>query len=115
MLFGIEHRKSERFEHKATVMIENEQAGHLNYGQMVNYSFEGMCIGSDAFYNKGTAINIRFNRPLYKGAPTRAAALLDRSWPWETAPWVSSGTVRWCKELVRDDFEYSYGVGIKYD
>jgi hypothetical protein len=98
LLFGIEHRKSERFEYKATVMIENEQAGHLNYGQMVNYSSDGMCIGSDAFYNKGTAINIRFNRPLYKGAPT-----------------TYSGTVRWCKELVRDDFEYSYGVGIKYD
>ncbi len=96
MLLGTEHRKSERFEHKATVMIENEQAGHLNYGQMVNYSADGMCIGSDTFYNKGAAINIRFNKPLYKGAPT-----------------TYSGIVRWCKELVRDDFEYSYGVGIK--
>jgi hypothetical protein len=42
LLFGTEHRKSERFEHKATVMIENEQAGHFNYGQMVNYSADGM-------------------------------------------------------------------------
>ena len=98
MLFGDEHRKSDRFDHKATVMIESEQSGHLIYGQMVNYSFGGMCIGSDAFYNKGTAIKIRFNNALYKAAPK-----------------TYSGTVSWCKELVRDDFEYSYGVGIKYD
>jgi len=77
-------------------MIENQQAGHLNYGQMVNYSADGMCIGSDAFYNKGATINIRINMPPYKGAPTNY-----------------SGTVRWCKELARNDFEYSYGVGIK--
>ena len=72
MLFGDEHRKSDRFDRKATVMIES--------------------------YNKGTAIKIRFNNALYKAAPK-----------------TYSGTVSWCKELVRDDFEYSYGVGIKYD
>ena len=65
---------------------------------MVNYSADGMCIGSDVFYNKGAAIIIRLNRPMYKSAPTNY-----------------SGTVRWCKELVRDDFEFSYGVGIEYD
>jgi hypothetical protein len=79
-------------------MIENERVGHLNYGQMVNYSADGMCIGSDTFYNKGAAINVRFHTPPYKGAPLNY-----------------SGKVRWCKELVRDDFEFSYGVGIKFD
>jgi hypothetical protein len=98
LLFGTDHRKSERFEYKATVMIENEQLGHLNYGQMVNYSADGMCFGSDVFYTKGTTINIRLNGSPYKSAPTNY-----------------SGTVRWCKELVRDNFEFSYGVGIEYD
>lgn len=98
MLFGTEHRKSDRFDHKATVMIENEHSGHLIYGQMLNYSSGGMCIGSDAFYNKGTAIKIRFNNTLYKAAPK-----------------TYSGIVSWCKELVRDDFDYPYGVGIKCD
>jgi hypothetical protein len=79
-------------------MIENERSGHLNYGQMVNYSYGGMCIGSDAIYSKGTEIKIRLNKPPYRGAPT-----------------TYSGTVKWCKELARDDFEYPYGVGIKYN
>lgn len=48
--------------------------------------------------NKGTPLKIRFGKPLYKHAPS-----------------VLSGTVMWCKNLSRDDFEFSYGVGIKYD
>jgi hypothetical protein len=95
-----EYRKSRRFEHNATVMLENETNGYFSYGLMMNYSSGGMCIGSDAAYNKGAEIRIRFGQPLYKAAPT-----------------TYSGTVRWCKELARDDFDYSYsyGVGIKYD
>lgn len=93
-----EHRKSKRFDHKATVMLEDGAKGFFNYGLMLNYSYGGMCIGSDSNYNKGTSIEIIFSKPLYKAAPT-----------------TYSGTVRWCKELARDDLEYFYGVGIKYD
>ncbi len=93
-----EHRKSKRFDHKATVMIEDGPKGFYSYGLMLNYSIGGMCVGSDAAYNKGTPIKITFSKPLYKAAPINY-----------------SGTVRWCKELARDDFEYFYGVGIKYD
>jgi hypothetical protein len=98
MIPNLEFRKSERFEHRATVMLEDEAGGYFSYGQMINFSSGGLCIGSDANYIKGTAIKIKFDKPLYKAAPT-----------------IYSGTVRWCKELARNDFEYSWGVGIKYD
>jgi hypothetical protein len=92
-----ENRKSKRFEHKATVMIEDEAGGYICYGQMVNYSSGGMCIGSDAIYNRDTPINIKFAEALYKAAPK-----------------TYHGKVRWCKELVRGDIEYYYSVGVKY-
>ena len=93
-----EYRKSKRFDHKATVMLEDGSKGYFNYGLMLNYSSGGMCIGSDSTYTKGTPIKIIFSKPLYKAAPT-----------------TYSGSVRWSKELARDDFENFYGVGIKYD
>jgi hypothetical protein len=95
---GSEHRKSKRFDHKATVMIQDESGGFFSYGLMLNYSFGGMCVGSDITYHKGTPIKIKFGKPLYKAAPT-----------------IYSGTVRWCKDRVYYDSEYSYGIGIKYD
>ena len=98
MIPNLEFRKGERFEHRATVMLEDEAGGYFTYGKMVNFSSDGICIGSDVNYIKGTAIKIKFDKPPYKAAPT-----------------IYSGTVRWCKELVHDDFEYSYGIGIKYD
>jgi hypothetical protein len=79
-------------------MLEDGHAGYLCYGQMQNYSSGGMCVGSDMTYERGTSIKIRFDKPLYKAAPK-----------------TSNGTVRWCKEIAHDDFEYSFGVGIKYD
>jgi hypothetical protein len=92
-----ENRKSKRFEHIATVMIEDEKTGYMYYGQMLNYSSGGLCIGSDATFKKGAAIKITFDKPLYKASPKNYR-----------------GTVRWCKELARVDFDYSFGVGIKY-
>ena len=93
-----EHRKSKRFDHKETVMLEDGSGKFFCYGQMLNYSIGGMCVGSETTYNKGTLLKIRFGKPLYKAAPS-----------------VLSGTVRWCKEIARSDSQFSYGVGIKYD
>ena len=90
-------RKSKRFEHKATVMLEDESAGYLSYGQMMNYSEDGMCFGSDIAFQQGAKINVKFDTPIYKAAPK-----------------IYHGVVRWCKELADDDFKYFYGVGIKY-
>ena len=79
-------------------MIEEEQAGYIYYGQMLNYGSGGMCIGTDAIFEKGTALKITFDKPLYKSSPKNFC-----------------GLVKWCKELAREDLDYSYGVGIEYD
>lgn len=79
-------------------MIEDEQAGYIYYGQMLNYGSGGLCIGSDAAFNKGTAINITLDKPLYRSSPKNY-----------------HGTVKWCKGLAREDFNYSYGTGVKFD
>ena len=80
------------------VMLEHGSGRFFCYGQMQNYSIGGICVGSETVYNKGTPLKIRFGKPLYKDAPS-----------------VLSGTVMWFKNLSRDDFEFLYGVGIKYD
>lgn len=98
MKTDFEFRKSKRFDHKETVMLESGSGKFFCYGQMLNYCMGGICVSSKTPYNKGTPIKIRFGKPLYKVAPS-----------------VLSGTVRWCKDLSRDDSEFSYGVGIKYD
>ena len=94
----LEYRKSKRFEHKATVMLEVEPDGYFSYGQMINYSDDGMLIGSDAVFKLGTKIKINFDKPLYKAAPKTYRA-----------------TVKWCNELSAEDAQYHYGIGLKYD
>jgi hypothetical protein len=98
MKTAFEHRKSKRFDHKETVMLEHGSGRFFCYGQILNYSFGGICVSSQTTYNKGTPTKIRFGKPLYKAAPS-----------------VFPGTVRWCKDLSRNNSEFSYGVGIKYD
>ena len=66
--------------------------------QTSDYNTKNQLSGVLRFYCKHTVINIRFDKPLYKAAPK-----------------TYRGTVRWCKELARDDFDYLFGVGVKYD
>ena len=95
---AFDYRKNKRFDHKATVMLEHGSGRFFCYGQMLNYSVDGICVGSETTYNKGTPIKIRFGKLLYKAAPH-----------------VLSGTVRWCKDIAPDGSELLFEVGIKYD
>ena len=94
------NRKSERFTHKATVMLKEEPVGYIAYGKMINYSDGGMLIVSDAPFKQGTDINITLDKPVYKAAPK-----------------TYHGSVKWCKEMSISDLWYHYGrygIGIKY-
>lgn len=97
MIPNLEFRKSKRFEHRATVMLEDEPAGYISYGQMINFSGGGMCFGSDVAFKPEAKINIKFEKPIFKAAPKTYHVI-----------------VRWCKELADDDSKYFYGVGVKY-
>ena len=96
----LDHRKSKRFEHKATVMLKDETVGYISYGKMINYSDGGMLIESDMPCQHGTNINITLDKPEYKAAPK-----------------IYRGTVKWCNELSIEDAQYhygNYGIGVKY-
>ena len=94
----IDFRKSQRFEHKSTVMLEDELGGYFSYGQISNYSDGGMGFWSDVAFKQGAKIKVRLDNPLFK-----------------TAPKTYHGIVRWCKEMGDDDFQHFYGMGLKYD
>jgi hypothetical protein len=92
-----EFRKSKRFEHRTTVMFEDEPTGYFSYGQMINFSNGGMCFGSDVAFKPGAKIKIKLEKPIFKAAPK-----------------TYHGKVRWCKELADDDSKYFYGFGVIY-
>ena len=94
---GKELRKSKRYEHVSTVMIESFQAGIFGYAQMNNYSAGGMSIRSDFPISPGALLKIRLEKPLY-------ASVSD----------VVDSRVIWCKE-IEDDSEMNsrFAIGMR--
>ena len=95
-----ENRISKRFEHKSTVMLEDERFGYISYGKMRNYSDGGMLIESNIPFKHETQISITLNKPVYNAAPK-----------------TIHGTVKWCKKISNFNMCYHYGrygIGVKY-
>jgi hypothetical protein len=97
MYSEIDYRNSKRFDHIATLMLENENTGHFMYAKMSNYSDEGLYFETDFAIRPGTVINIRLDNPPF------ATALNDYC-----------AVVKWCKELGEEDTNYTFGVGVRY-
>lgn len=94
---GAELRKGKRYKLVSTVMIESSQAGIFGYGQMNNYSAQGMFIRSDFPLRPGTLIRIRLEKPLYASDSTS----------------VSSRVV-WCRALEEGVGSGSrFGIGVR--
>jgi hypothetical protein len=93
---GKELRKSRRYEHVATVMIESSQAGIFGYAQMYNYSASGMLIRSDFPINPGNLIKVNLEKPLYSSVSNTV-----------------DGRVVWCRRFEQERGRYSrYGIGV---
>jgi len=93
---GKELRRSKRYVQVSTVMIESSQAGIFGYGQMNNYSANGMLIRSDFPIRPGTLIKIRMEKPLYASVSN-----------------VVDSRVVWCKPFEDDNGKSSrYGIGV---
>jgi hypothetical protein len=93
---GKELRKSRRYEHVSTVMIESSQAGIFGYAQMYNYSAGGMLIRSDFPISTGTLIKINLEKPLYSSASNT----------------VDSRVV-WCRRFEKERGPYSrHSIGV---
>lgn len=93
---GKELRKSRRYEHVSTVMIESSQAGIFGYAQIHNYSASGMLIRSDFPITPGTPIKINLKTPLYSS----------------TSDSVASRVV-WCRRFENERGKISrYSIGV---
>jgi len=93
---GKELRKSRRYEHVSTVMIESSQNGIFGYAQVYNYSASGMLIRSDFPINPGTLIKVNLEKPLYSSISNT----------------VDSRVV-WCRRFEQEQGQYSrYGIGV---
>ena len=84
-----EFRKTKRFEHRATVMIEDEHFGYFSYAQMSNFSGDGMGFETDFVIKPGAKITINLDKPLFRATPKTYKAI-----------------VKWCKELAKDNSPY---------
>jgi hypothetical protein len=90
-------RKSRRYRHNATVILEEAKSGALSYAQTKDFSNEGMLLESEVAFKPGTRINIQFNKPPFKSSLN-----------------IYKSTVKWCKELGDEDSALTYGIGIKF-
>jgi hypothetical protein len=90
-------RKSMRFFHRATVILEEANSGALSYAQTKNLSNDGMLLESEIAFKPGTVINIQFETQ-----------------PFKTAPKNYRSVVKWCRELVEENAISTYGIGVKF-
>lgn len=90
-------RKSRRYWHKATVILEDTKSGAWSYAQTKDLSNEGMLLESEVAFRPGTRINIKFDSP-----------------PFKSTLKIYKSTVRWCKELADEESVSTYGIGIKF-
>ena len=90
-------RTNERYDHSSTAMFNVKAPEAYFYGQMNNYSSEGMGFESSLAIKPGTNIEIYLNRPPFKASPKKYKA-----------------SVRWCNRQIVDDSFYTYKIGVKY-
>ena len=90
-------RKSRRYRHKTTVILEEAKSGAWSYAQTKDFSNDGMLLESEVAFRPGTRINIKFDSP-----------------PFKSNLKIYKSTVKWCQELVDEDSVLTYGIGIKF-
>jgi hypothetical protein len=90
-------RKNKRFQHRATVILEDATSGAFSYAQTKDMSNEGMLLESEVAFKPGTKIIIKFDTQ-----------------PFISAPKTYKSVVRWCKEIADDRFKYTFGIGVKF-
>ena len=92
---GQELRKTRRYEHSGTVMIEKSRSEIIGYAQMRNFSAAGMMLQADFGINQGEINTIRLDKPLYPSSPN-----------------VMTTKVVWCRDLEsQNETDYGYGIG----
>ncbi|UCE52728.1 MAG: PilZ domain-containing protein [Desulfobacterales bacterium] len=97
MISATDFRKGKRFDHRSTVMLEDDHSEYFSYAQMYNFSGDGMYFESDVSFRPGTQLTIKLDRPIFRAASKNYHA-----------------KVQWCKQIGDTSLQYSYGIGVKF-
>jgi Tfp pilus assembly protein PilZ len=92
-----ESRNNARFNHTATILIENLPEGTYHHGKMVNYSAGGLCFECSLAYASGAPIIFGIENTPYAGCRG-----------------VYHGHVKWCRPLPEKQSLYDFGIGVAY-
>ncbi len=92
-----EARSSARFDHTATLLIENRPEGTYHHGKMVNYSAGGLSLECAFAYAPGSPIIFGIENTPYDGCRG-----------------VYHGYVKWCRRLPEKHSLYDFGIGVAY-
>ncbi len=92
-----EYRDDARFDHEATILIEDFPVGTYYHGRMINYSESGMCFESQVVHEPGAPIIF----------------CIEDS-PYPACPGVYRGQIKWCRPLAETGSLYSFGMGVEY-
>jgi len=90
-------RSSERFSHKAPIILEDFRTGFVYKGIMYNFSANGMYFESD-----------------YAPRPDRKLRITANELPGQPSPQVYLAKVKWRRPLSKIPSPYSFGIGVKY-
>jgi hypothetical protein len=92
---GHELRKTRRYEHSGTVMIEKTLSEIIGYAQLRNFSADGMMLQADFAIKRGEINTIRLDKPLYPSSSN-----------------VVTTKVVWCRDLESQiETDSRYGIG----
>lgn len=97
MQVTLDARNEARFNHAASILVENIPMGTYHHGQMVNYSSGGLYFECTIAYRPGA--------PIIFGIETS---------PYAKCPGVYRGHVRWCRWLSEKESLYDFGIGVAY-
>jgi Tfp pilus assembly protein PilZ len=92
-----EARNNARFDHTATILIENLPEGTYHHGKMVNYSAGGLYFECAFAYAPGAPIIFGIENTPYAGCRG-----------------VYHGHVKWCRRLPEKQSLYDFGIGVAY-
>ena len=94
---AMDFRKSKRYVHTATGLINDSKSGYMIYAKMKNYSHDGMYFETGMAFKPRTTIKIKLDKPLRKLSRQKFAA-----------------TVKWCNELYDEIGSTNmFGIGVK--
>jgi PilZ domain len=92
-----EARSAARFDHTATILIENRPEGTYHHGKMVNFSAGGLYFECTIAYAPGAPVIFGIENTPYAGCRG-----------------VYHGHVKWCRRLPEKRSLYDFGIGVAY-